>query len=262
MAKVVLCADGQCGKEVASFLRDCGDEIVRLYLHDPKQRKNGEKIIAASGCNTDQIFEARFFDDPEHVEDLKGCRPDFLITVYWANLIPDAVIGCAQKGTVNFHPSLLPKNRGWFPHVFNILEGTPAGVSLHALVSEADAGPIWAQREVSLKETDTAFSIYQRLQTEIVSLFHDTWPKIKSGDITPREQDHEQATYHQRKDASDWDLLDMASTVKVEDLIRQLKARSFGDKGFSYYEDNGRKIYVNLRLSETPDFTQTGNDDE
>ena len=56
------------------------------------------------------------------------------------------------------------------------------------------------------------------------------------------------------------EVLDPEAQVKGKDVMRQLRARSFGDKGFSYYELNGEKIYLNLRLSRTRDGFISGDD--
>ena len=51
-----------------------------------------------------------------------------------------------SEKTINFHPSLLPSYRGWYPHVHNIIDKTQCGVTLHELNEGADTGKIWIQK--------------------------------------------------------------------------------------------------------------------
>lgn len=53
---------------------------------------------------------------------------------------------------INIHPGLNPYNRGWFPHVFSIINGLPVGVTLHEMDKELDHGPIIDQEELKVRE--------------------------------------------------------------------------------------------------------------
>lgn len=246
-------ANDRPGLEVCKHLVASGDRIVRLYLHPPDKQTFGREIAEASGCASQDIYLAPLLKDPEHIEGLKNLGANWIITVYWAYLLSTDVIGAA-KDTVNFHPALLPVNRGWYPHVHSIIDGTPTGVTLHAIDAGADTGPIWVQKKVALTPYDTAYTIYNLLQTEIVNLFKESWPKISGGQIEPFPQDESKANFHRKDEVKDLDRLDPEATMKVKDLINLLRARSFGHLGFAYYEVDGKPVYLNLQLNETPTF--------
>jgi methionyl-tRNA formyltransferase len=252
IATVALLANDLPGLRVAEYLRERGDEIVALYLHAPERRRLGEEIVAASGCAPAAVHGAADLRDPEHVAALAALGPDFVVTVYWAHLISTDVIAAARRGTVNFHPALLPVNRGWYPHVHSIVDGSPTGVTLHAVDAGADTGPIWAQREVPLRPTDTAGTIYARLQDEIVALFRETWPAIVAGELEPVPQDHSRAVYHAPDEVDALDELRLDDVMRVGDVIDRLRARSHGARGFAWYEVAGERVYVNVRLGPSP----------
>jgi methionyl-tRNA formyltransferase len=50
------------------------------------------------------------------------------------------------------------------------------------------------------------------------------------------------------------DQLELNKEMKVKDLINLLRARSFGNKGFAYYKLGDKKVHLNLRLSDSPNF--------
>lgn len=249
MTTVALLANDLPGLRVAQYLVERSDEIVALYLHAPDARKHGDEIVAAAGCPPAAVHDAAVLSDSAHVAVLREIAPEFIVTVYWAHLLSTDVIAAASRGTVNFHPALLPVNRGWYPHVHSILDGSPTGVTLHALDATADTGPIWAQREVPLTPYDTANTIYERLQTEIVVLFREAWPAIAAGALEPTPQDNARATYHRKAELDALDELRLDDVMRVGDVIDRLRARSFGSRGFAWYEADGRRVYANLRLS-------------
>ena len=51
-------ANDEPGLKVAKFLRETGENILRLYLHEPEMQKFGKEIIDASGCKNDQVYLA------------------------------------------------------------------------------------------------------------------------------------------------------------------------------------------------------------
>lgn len=250
---IYLMANDYPGVEVAKYLVECGDTIQRLYLHSEKMRKRTDEIVKYAGVSEEQIYPAAAAKDLVHMEEAGREPPDFIITVYWSFLILPEFFKLA-KSTVNFHPAMLPINRGWYPHVHSFLDGSPTGVTLHQIDETADTGLIWAQKLVPIRDTDTAFEIYNRLQDEIIQLFKDTWPTIKKGGLTPFKQDESKAVYHAKSEINGLDKIDLNATYTGSQIISVLRARSFGSKGFAYYEKDGKKIYLNIRLSETPDF--------
>lgn len=252
--KIILMADGLVGYEVCKYLVSEGEEISRLYLHSKEVRKYGDEIIKVSQCHHQSIFNVEMLNNSDHINQLCALRADYIITVYWAHLLKKEIIDCVAEGTINFHPALLPINRGWYPHVHSLYNGSSTGVTLHEIIEEADAGRIWAQREVVMDEYDTAFTLYNRLQDEIINLFKETWPKIKLHKITPLPQDQLRVTYHKKAEVNSLDKIDLDECVRTENFINLLRARSFGNKGFAYYIKNGKKVYLNIRLSKTDTF--------
>ena len=232
-------ANDKPGVVIAEHLIKSNDEIVRLYLHNEKNRKLSDKIVENAKC--DDIYFAKDLKDMDHISTINKLEADFIITVYWAHLLSPDVYN-SVKDTVNFHPAYLPINRGWYPHVHSIIDGTKLGVTLHRIDENADTGPIWVQKEIMLSPFDTAKTIYARLQVEIVELFKSNWEKIKFGEIRPFNQDNSIGVYHKKKELDHLDNLNLDDQIKIKDLINILRARSFGDMGFAFYHENSRLL--------------------
>ena len=238
--------------EYLSVNSEC-DQVGALYLTG-ENSENEEQIIDTLKISADKIFRGPdIIKDINHMEWFKGQEFDFLISVYWPWLFDKEVFDTVGK-TINFHPALLPINRGWFPHVHSIIDGTKTGVTIHEISSGADTGKIWAQKEVPILEIDTAKEIYDRLQIEIVELFKENWNDIQLGKISPEEQNEDHAVYHSKFEIEKFDYIDINKKYFAKDILNILRARTFGDRGFAYYESNGEKIYIKINLAKNSKF--------
>jgi methionyl-tRNA formyltransferase len=178
-------------------------------------------------------------------------NPDVIITCYWPFLLTPEMIKIPKYGCINFHPSLLPKNRGWYPSVWPFLDGTLPGVTLHMIDEGADTGDIIAQEAVIMNETDTGGDIYRKCQDAIIKLFKETWVKLRTDGVVLQPQDHAKATYHTKKEANALDEISLYGLYRADDLFNIIKAKTFGDKSYAYYMKNGTKY--RLKLTITPD---------
>lgn len=236
------------GFDVANYLRNHNlTEVVAIFLTD-LDRKEDKKILDIFKGTNIQIHKGeRIHDEIEVVEKLPIF--DFIITVYWPYLLKPKIINLAKISSVNFHPALLPTNRGWYPHVFNLLKQTKAGVTLHCIDDKADTGAIWAQEEVRILSTDTSDKLYARLQNKIYQLFCQNWDKIINNKIKPIPQKQKNANYNSIKDINDFDRIHLNKNYSGREIINILRARTFGKKGYAYFiDDDGNKINVNIGL--------------
>jgi len=247
--KVVLMANKKIGLEVAKFLVERCDHIVALFLtgEDDKISRQIKNVVS---LNADMVFIGiRRHDEPNILSILPDF--DYIITVYWPYLLKKNILSLPKDGSVNFHPAMLPVNQGWYPHVFNILEGSEPGVTLHVINSGIDTGPIWAQSRVKTYPYDTADTLYYRLQSGILELFKKTWPKICNNSIMPIIQNNKKSVYHSIDEVKSFDEIDLNKNYTGREIIDILRARTFLNRGYAYFfDDIGRKIYIRVSLNE------------
>jgi methionyl-tRNA formyltransferase len=139
------------------------------------------------------------------------------------------------------------------PNVWPIVEGTPAGVTIHYVDPGIDTGDVIAQREVPIEATDTGGSLYDRTLIEIVDLFKEVWPAIRTGTAPRTAQDARLATHHRAVDVDALDHLDLDTPTTTRDVLNRIRARTYADRTYAYFEEGGRRIYVSVTLSETRD---------
>lgn len=255
--KIALLASGQVGKEIAQFLARSSSPgyVSALYLTGQNPELDDE-IRSEVELDDEFIFSGRLpFADGDHLAWVSSQAFDFVICVYWPWILEPKFFDLFAE-SINFHPALLPVNRGWYPHVHSLLNGSAMGVTLHKISANVDAGDVWAQKAVPLLETDNAGDAYKRLQNQMVKLFTETWDDLSAGAIEAETQNESMANYHSKDEILSLDKLDMSQQVRVSDVIQQLKARTFGNYGFAYFLDSeGQKVFLQLRLGTEPDFT-------
>ncbi len=103
------------------------------------------------------------------------------------------------------------------------------------------------KKKINVDPSDTAFTLYTKLQDEMIQIFKESWGKIKRKEIVPIIQDERESSFHNKSDIIDH--IDLDKKYSGKELINILRARTFGSKGFAYYKVGNKKIFLNLRLN-------------
>jgi methionyl-tRNA formyltransferase len=91
---------------------------------------------------------------------------DVLVVADFGYLIPGWLLQHAKYGSLNIHPSLLPRWRGATPVPFTLLFGDAAtGVSIIRMNEKFDMGAVVAQKEVGIAAEDTTPTLLERCFT-------------------------------------------------------------------------------------------------
>ncbi|MBI5140182.1 MAG: methionyl-tRNA formyltransferase [Candidatus Vogelbacteria bacterium] len=122
---------------------------------------------------------------------------DLFIVAAYGKIIPKRVLNLPKFGTLNVHPSLLPKYRGAAPIQSAILNGdNETGTSIMLLDENLDHGPIIAHGKLNIEALHPNFLELQEKLAEISGqLLIETIPNWINRKITPKEQDHDLATF-------------------------------------------------------------------
>ena len=246
--KVVCFANNVVGLEAVRHLRACGAEIVALVVHQPEQQKLAKEIIEAAGVADKNLILAGSLNEPATIKQITALKPNCGVSAFFGSILRKSVIDLFPRGIVNLHTSLLPLNRGSWPNVWAIVDGTEAGVTMHLVDEGVDTGPILAQEKVAVLPTDNGASLNERLELAMVKLFQDNWEKFVTGQLQPQPQDDSLATLHRTKDASQIDQIDLDADYRATDLINILRARTFPGHRGAWFEIDGQKYFLELKI--------------
>ena len=121
-----------------------------------------------------------------------------LCSVQYPRIVPAEQLGDFDTA-VNIHFGLLPEYRGCFPTKWAIINNEPAGVTLHHMTPEIDAGPVLDARSFpTCGLTDQA--VYQACSMIAVRLFKTWRARFETAHIpSGSPQDEDRARYYPRQ---------------------------------------------------------------
>lgn len=168
---------------------------------------------------------------------------DLVLSLHSRQFFPGRLV--REVRCINIHPGFNPFNRGWFPQVFSIINGLPCGATIHIMDEELDHGPIIAQKEVKVEESDTSMSVYNKVTDAEVELL-EIWLK-KILDRNYQTTVPGEGNVNMKKDFDALCRLDMNDTATLHEHINLLRALSHGDHSNAYFIDkNGDKVFVKI----------------
>jgi len=202
----------------------------------PKRRKRRGKVIpspvgyAAEELGIPLILCPEKANNKEFLDTLEALDLDLCITAAYGQYLPKRFLAAPKLGTLNIHPSLLPRWRGASPVQRSLEAGdNPVAVSVLFTVSKMDAGPILAQIESTIDENDTATTVLPHL----FDLGTQSLIKLLP-DVINRKQSFDTATVQNEENVVNADMIDSS---EGELCVWKDSAKSCHDKtrGFSMW---------------------------
>ncbi|TSD05323.1 MAG: methionyl-tRNA formyltransferase [Parcubacteria group bacterium Greene0714_7] len=136
------------------------------------------------------------FSDPA-ADIILNSEWDIFIVAGYGKLLPSALLAIPKYGTLNVHPSLLPKFRGPSPIESQILtDAKEIGVSIILLDEETDHGPILAQASITPEPWPFRRNMVEDLLWhEGGKLLAESIPLVVDGSLKAEAQNHTEATF-------------------------------------------------------------------
>jgi methionyl-tRNA formyltransferase len=218
-------------------------EVIFLGINDAGMR------IYDWLCDQDNIFMHSILTTKDQLRIIKNVEPDYIVSCGYQHIVPESILTIPTKGCLNLHPAYLPYNRGANPNVWSIIEGTPAGVTLHYMDPGIDTGDIVARRKVETAFSDSGKDLHKRLEDAQLELFQDVWSDILSDNISVFEQDENQGTYHQTSEFETLCELNPDEEVRVKEFLDRLRALTFPPYNNAKIEIDDETYYVEVDIS-------------
>lgn len=182
---------------------------------------------------------------------------DLFVVVAYGLILPKWFIELPKFGTINLHPSLLPKLRGASPIRTSILEGMKhMGVTVMLMDEKMDHGPILAQEATPLPFPIEGKVIDEALAHHGGALLASVIPRWLHGEIVPQEQDHTEATYSKKitKEMGELKINPHALPSGNDAYEAYLKICAFdGWPGTFFFYNNKRIKITQAFLNDEPD---------
>lgn len=241
-------ASGERGKELApgavnpvrtGALRRADGSIVLPSAIPTLDRRQGQR--RSNGVKAAALEFGIPLLQPQTLEgfskELAGREIELSLVAAYGKILPPDVLAVPKFGSLNIHPSLLPRWRGPTPIQTAILAGdSVTGVAVIKMDEQMDHGPIIAKREFPLGGRDwTAPELSDALTDLGVELFLEILEPWALGRIVPQPQNHEAATYSRMLKKEEGHIDWSKSAEEIERMARAFKpwpgAYSFWQRG-------------------------------
>ena len=196
--RIVVHGQQAFGKSVLEALLERGEDVVGVYCApDPASGRVDPLKEAALARNLLVRQPRSFRNNPEVREEFAAFKADLCVMAYVTLIVPEDVLNLPRLGTIQYHPSLLPRHRGPSSINWPIIQGeTRTGLTIFWPDNGLDTGPILLQKEVEILDTDTLGSLYfDRLYPQGVAALMDAVGMVRAGTAPKIRQDESQATY-------------------------------------------------------------------
>jgi methionyl-tRNA formyltransferase len=251
--KIAFAGDRDVAVEALAVLLELGDRPAALLLSDQDRASHDTALVSL--CETagisPPVIRGRQLGDPRAIELLRRLELDFIVCVHFPYLLKRPVLDAGKSGVLNLHPSYLPYNRGWHTPTWALLDGTPAGASLHYMDESLDTGDVICQRQIEIDPADTAHTLYRKLKALEVEVFREGWGRIRNGLRAGIAQAAERGTAHRRQSLFDSAVqrIDLDAALPAADLLRRLRALTTNrlDEA-AYFECGDRRYRVQVRI--------------
>jgi methionyl-tRNA formyltransferase len=143
-----------------------------------------------------QLIQPRRLRDPEVMAQLQSWKPDIIVVAAFGQILRQEVLDLPVHGCINVHASLLPRWRGAAPIQAAILNRDErTGITIMKMDAGIDTGGILNQQAIAIQEDDTAGTLGKRLAELGAVLLLKTLAQYLAGQLVPRKQNDELATY-------------------------------------------------------------------
>lgn len=159
--RIALIGQAAFGEKVLEALLGGGGQVAVVYMPpDPPAGKGNsfKELAEKSGILVRQPARMR---DPEVFEEYKSFEPDLNVMAFVTDIVPLTILDHPRLGTIQYHPSLLPRHRGASAINWAVIGGeTKTGLSIFWPDAGLDTGPLLLQKEVTIEPDDTTGTVY------------------------------------------------------------------------------------------------------
>lgn len=203
-------------------------------LEDTEVKKEAERLGLP-------VLEIDSFKD-DAARELAAMKPSLFVVASFGLIIPRWALDIPSMGSLNIHPSLLPRYRGPSPIPWALWNGDEqTGITFIAMNEKMDAGDILYQEAMVIEPEDDAVSLSERLSRRSAEILPNFLNEIEAHGLPHGQpQNHEQATFTpiltKGMGKIDWQ-------KSADDIVRQVKALVAWPTAYTSLDGLFLKIY-------------------
>jgi methionyl-tRNA formyltransferase len=195
--KVAIVGQQDFGKAVLEAFLARGDQVAGVFCAPEKPGARPDALKVAAQDKGVEVFQFASLKSEEAKTTLKKLNADLGIMAFVLQFAPQDFVTIPKHGTIQYHPSLLPKYRGPSSINWPIIRGdTKTGLSIFRPTDGLDEGPVVLQKETPIGPEDTLGTVYfDRLFPMGVKAMLEAADLVISGKQREAAQDESKASY-------------------------------------------------------------------
>jgi methionyl-tRNA formyltransferase len=194
--RIALIGQAAFGADVLNGLIKQGRQVAGVFCPPDRGTKTDPLKDAALAAGI-PVFQPPRMKDPAAYEAMASLAPDLGVLAFVTDIVPSKVFNLPKLGSIEYHPSLLPKYRGSSAINWAVINGEQeTGLSIFWLDEGIDTGDILLQKKVEIGPNESTGEIYfNKLYPLGVEALLEAVELVAQGKAPRLPQDHSLATY-------------------------------------------------------------------
>jgi methionyl-tRNA formyltransferase len=195
--KIAIIGQQDFGKAVLDAFLARGDQVAGVFCAPEKEGAKADVLRVAAQEKGVKVFQFASLRNKEAQDAMRSLDADLGVMAYVLQFAPQEFVNIPKKGTIQYHPSLLPKYRGPSSINWPIIRGdTKTGLTIFRPNDGLDEGPVILQKETPISPDDTLGSVYfDRLFPMGIKAMLEAAAVVVAGNHKETVQDESRASY-------------------------------------------------------------------
>jgi methionyl-tRNA formyltransferase len=195
--RVAIVGQQDFGKAVLEAFLTRGDEVAGVFCAPEKPGAKADALNAAAREKGVNVFQFASLKSEEAKAAMKKLDAELGVMAFVLQFAPQDFVNIPKRGTIQYHPSLLPKYRGPSSINWPIIRGEKrTGLTIFRPTDGLDEGPVVLQKETPIGPDDTLGTVYfDRLFPMGVKAMLEAADLVAAGKQREMVQDESQASY-------------------------------------------------------------------
>jgi methionyl-tRNA formyltransferase len=195
--KIAIVGQQDFGKAVLDAFLARGDQVAAVFCAPEKEGARPDALRTAAQGKNLKVYQFKSLRGPEPAQAMRDAGADIGIMAFVLQFVPQEFVTIPKHGTIQYHPSLLPKYRGPSSINWPIIKGnTETGLTIFRPSDGLDEGAVILQKKTPISPDDTLGTVYfNRLFPMGVEALLEAADLVLAGKHTETVQDESQASY-------------------------------------------------------------------
>lgn len=220
--KIAFIGQQDFGKAALESFLARGDEVAGVFCAPTRPGAKPDALLEAAQARGLPVLQFESLKDPQAADAMRALQADIGVMAYVLQFVPQSLVTIPAHGTIQFHPSLLPRHRG--PSSINwpiALGARETGLTIFRPTDGLDEGPVILQKRCAIGPDETLGEVYfNKLFPMGVAALLEAADLVVAGRHSEQAQDESQATYEGWMAQDESRIRWSAHVDQVYDLVR------------------------------------------